>query len=165
MILKKVFLVTSTVFLSTSIFANFAHANETSTTSNEDEVVNSETYVLQNDYLLQAQALIPSSEFSTSGYAQYLNNPNLNDASITGIKKEAVVFALRYGGSLVGKITGTLSAKNGKLVTKHSKALGDALDGFSNSIEARLVDFMIFQLGFSSSSARSIAWAICLVAL
>jgi hypothetical protein len=30
------------------------------------------------------------------------------------------------------------------------------------AIEARLIDFMIHQLGFPSSSARSIAWVLML---
>ena len=56
----------------------------------------------------------------------------------------------------------TVSKKNGDLVNKHADELADALESFSDSIEARLIDFMIFQLGFPSSSARTIAWAIML---
>ena len=55
-------------------------------------------------------------------------------------------------------MVGLLSDKNGKLLKKHAYEIGDALDSFSNAFEARLTDFMIFELGFSSSSARSIAW-------
>lgn len=82
-----------------------------------------------------------------------------------GLKKDAVVYALKYGGSAVSKITELLSPSNAKLVKQYSWELGDALDRFSTSIEARLVDFMIFDLGFSQSAARSIAWAISIIAL
>lgn len=86
------------------------------------------------------------------------------DGEITtqGFRKSAVVFALRYGGNALDSIVSVLSKKNGDLVNKHADELADALESFSDSIEARLIDFMIFQLGFPSSSARTIAWAIML---
>lgn len=80
-----------------------------------------------------------------------------------GWKKTAVVYALRYGGDALSAILKNLSKTNANLVKKHSGQLADALESFSNSIEARLVDYMIHTLGFPSSSARTIAWAIMLV--
>lgn len=96
-----------------------------------------------------------------------ISKETMNELQIKerGVKKTAVVLALKYGGKAVSKIVSVLSEKNAKLVTKHSYELGEALDRFSDTVEARLVDYMIFELGLSSSSARSIAWAICLVAL
>lgn len=83
-----------------------------------------------------------------------------NSAAMLGLKKDALVYALKYGGRLVGDLVSLLSKKNGDLVKKHSYEIGSALDRFSNSIEAYLIDFMIFELGFPPSAARSIAWAI-----
>lgn len=111
--------------------------------------------------------LIPKTEFSEEGYKLYLESQEYKDGGITtlGLKKDAVVLALRYGGDLLGKVVGILSDKNGKLVVKHADELADALDEFEESVEANLVNFMIMELGFSSASARSIAWAICQFAL
>lgn len=94
------------------------------------------------------------------------NNVNASeDGEVTtqGWKKTAVVYALRYGGDALSAILKNLSTKNANLVKKHSGQLADALDRFESNIEARLVDYMIHSLGFSSSSARSIAWAIMFV--
>ncbi|MFB8424976.1 hypothetical protein ACFC4S_23445 [Priestia megaterium] len=94
------------------------------------------------------------------------NNVNASEdgeATTQGWKKTAVVYALRYGGDALSAILKNLSTKNANLVKKHSGQLADALDRFESNIEARLVDYMIHSLGFSSSSARSIAWAIMFV--
>lgn len=111
--------------------------------------------------------LIPKTEFSDASYKLYLESQEYKENEITtrGVKKYAVVFALRYGGDLLGKIVGILSDKNGKLVVKYADELADALERFEDSVEANLVNFMIMELGFSSSSVRSIAWAICQFAL
>ncbi|MCK1994932.1 hypothetical protein GW626_01610 [Peribacillus muralis] len=85
-----------------------------------------------------------------------------NDSKKRGFKKTVVVYALKYGGSAMGKIVGSLSPSNGKLLKKHAFEIGDALDRMSNKIEARLADFMIHELGFSQGAAKSIAWAIAL---
>ncbi|MBU8577014.1 hypothetical protein [Bacillus pumilus] len=86
-----------------------------------------------------------------------MNEPK---ASTKGLKKDAVVFALRHGGPLVGKLLGNLSAKNGERVVKNSKAIANKLDKLSKDIEQTMIDFMHFELGFPISAARSIAWAI-----
>ena len=111
--------------------------------------------------------LIPKTEFSDAGYKLYLESQEYKEGGVTtlGLRKDAVVFALRYGGDLLGKVVGILSDKNGKLLVKHADKLADALDRFEKSIEANLVNFMIMELGLSSASARSIAWAICQFAL
>ncbi|ULM97498.1 hypothetical protein L8956_01650 [Peribacillus frigoritolerans] len=85
-----------------------------------------------------------------------------NESKKRGFKKTVVVYALKYGGTAMGKIVGSLSPANGKLLKKHAFEIGDALDRMSNKIEARLVDFMIHELGFAPSAARSSAWAIAL---
>ncbi|PGC67555.1 hypothetical protein [Bacillus safensis] len=86
-----------------------------------------------------------------------MNEPK---ASTQSWKKDALVFALRHGGPLVGKLLGNLSSKNGKLVTDNSKALANKLDKLSKDIEQKMIDFMHFELGFPISAARTIAWAI-----
>lgn len=86
-----------------------------------------------------------------------MNEPK---ASTQSWKKDALVFALRHGGPLVGKLLGNLSSKNGKRVAENSKAIADKLDKLSKDIEQRMIDFMHFELGFPISAARSIAWAI-----
>ncbi|MBQ4843824.1 hypothetical protein P9173_07440 [Bacillus safensis] len=86
-----------------------------------------------------------------------MNEPK---ASTKSWKKDALVFALRHGGPLVGKLLGNLSSKNGKLVTDNSKALANKLDKLSKDIEQKMIDFMHFELGFPISAARTIAWAI-----
>jgi hypothetical protein len=125
------------------------------------------------------EILIPEDEFSVEGYQLYLSTPipgtpifyppgeepDPEVIEALGLKKKAVVYALRHGGSLLSKLTELVSSKNAKLIMKHSDELADALERFSNAVEARLIDFMIFDLGLPSSSARSIAWAICFLAL
>ncbi|WP_282066982.1 hypothetical protein [Bacillus pumilus] len=86
-----------------------------------------------------------------------MNEPK---ASTKGLKKDALVFALRHGGPLVGKLLGNLSSKNGKRVAENSKAIANKLDKLSKDIEQTMIDFMHFELGFPISAARSIAWAI-----
>lgn len=86
-----------------------------------------------------------------------MNEPK---ASTKGFKKDALVFALRHGGPLVGKLLGNLSKHNGDLVIKHSKAIANKLDKLSREIEKTMIDFMHFELGIPISAARSIAWAI-----
>jgi hypothetical protein len=51
--------------------------------------------------------------------------------------------------------------KEAKIVIKDE--LADALDRYERDIEQRLIDFMIFELDFPSSSARTIAWAIMFI--
>jgi hypothetical protein len=83
-----------------------------------------------------------------------------------GLKKKAVVYALKYGGKLLGSIFDLIGDKKvAKLLKDNSFAIGEFLDSITNAFEARLIDFMIFQLGFPSSAARIIAWAICQVLL
>ncbi|SNS72499.1 hypothetical protein SAMN05444672_10257 [Bacillus sp. OK838] len=79
-----------------------------------------------------------------------------------GFKKTVVVYALKYGGTALSKIVGSLSPTNGKLLKKHAFEIGDALDRMSSNIEARLVDFMYHELGLPLAASRSIAWAIAL---
>lgn len=86
-----------------------------------------------------------------------MNEPK---ASTKGFKKDALVFALRHGGPLVGKLLGNLSSKNGKRVAENSKVIANKLDKLSKDIEQTMIDFMHFELGFPISAARSIAWAI-----
>ncbi|MGE6553206.1 hypothetical protein ACQKFK_31110 [Bacillus mycoides] len=119
------------------------------------------TFAAENDNSKTINIQTEVNNYNTVG-----NNVPLNvDGEVTtqGWKKSAVVYALRYGGDALSAILKNLSKTNANLVKKHSKQLADALDSFSNSIEARLVDYMIHTLGFPSSSARTIAWAIMLV--
>jgi hypothetical protein len=76
------------------------------------------------------------------------------------VGKTAVVLALKYGGPAVSKILSQLSPRNAKLLKEWSYTLGDKLEHMTDRYEARLVDFMIHELGFSQSAARNIAWAI-----
>ncbi|MDQ0416500.1 hypothetical protein J2Z48_000667 [Croceifilum oryzae] len=77
-----------------------------------------------------------------------------------GWKKTAMVYALKYGGDYMGSLLKLLNKEAGEYLRKHSFEIGDALDRFTTQIEARLVDFMISQLGFPQWIARNIAWAI-----
>lgn len=88
------------------------------------------------------------------------NNPNDLRPQARGLKKKAMVLALKYGGNLLSKVVGILSKKNANLLKKHAFALGTFLESISTSIEARLVSFMIHELKIPSSAARTIAWAI-----
>lgn len=91
--------------------------------------------------------------------------PNSN-IETSGLKKKAVVYALKYGGKLLGKIVDTIGDKAaGKLLKEHAFEIGEFLDSISDGIEARLIDFMIFNLGFPQSAARIIAWTICAIFL
>ncbi|MER3126114.1 hypothetical protein ABQG68_11920 [Bacillus pumilus] len=94
-----------------------------------------------------------------------INNTVVNDPTLStkGLKKDALVYALRNGGKLLGDLLEILSKKNADYVKKYSKQIADFLDSVTNSIEARLIDFMIFELGIPASSARTIAWAIMFV--
>jgi hypothetical protein len=82
------------------------------------------------------------------------------EVTTQGVKKTALIYALRYGGDLLGKLLSNLSKKNGDYVKKYSDDLADALERFENSIESNLIDFMYFKLDIPISAARSIAWAI-----
>ncbi|MDF2872068.1 MAG: hypothetical protein K0R05_3643 [Anaerocolumna sp.] len=91
--------------------------------------------------------------------------PSINEDDVImqpqGIKKDAVVFALKYGGKLLGEIIENIGDKKvGQLLKDNAYVIGDFLDSITDSIEAKLIDFMIFQLGFPSSAARIIAWTI-----
>lgn len=119
------------------------------------------------DFNVNLDAVLKN-ELSEIGYQQYLQSLNSEDVSTRtkrGLKKWVVVNSLKSGGQGLGKILSYLSPKNGKLVKEYSYELGSALEGFTTAIEASLVDYMVFELGFSNASARSIAWAICQLAL
>lgn len=94
-----------------------------------------------------------------------INNTVVNDPTLStkGLKKDALVYALRNGGKLLGDLLEILSKKNADYVKKYSKQIADFLDSVTNSIEARLIDFLIFELGIPASSARTIAWAIMFI--
>lgn len=89
------------------------------------------------------------------------SSPDNQRPQARGIKKKAMVLALKYGGNLLSKVVGILSKKNAALLKKHAFSLGTFLDSITNSIEARLISFMIHELKMPSSAARTIAWAIC----
>ena len=82
-----------------------------------------------------------------------------------GVKKWAAVQALKYGGALLGTMVSYLSPSAGSYLINNSYALGVELSYLSTNIEAYLVDFCYFSLGIPMAASRSIAWAICLVAL
>lgn len=82
-----------------------------------------------------------------------------------GLKKWAAVQALKYGGALLGTMVSYLSPSAGSYLINNSYALGVELSYLSTNIEAYLVDFCYFSLGIPMAASRSIAWAICLVAL
>ncbi|MNH95186.1 hypothetical protein D3C73_478210 [compost metagenome] len=82
-----------------------------------------------------------------------------------GVKKWLVVQALKYGGPLLGELLEMLSPAAGEALTEWAYTLGVELDALSSDIEANLIDFMIFDLDLPQSVARSIAWAICQLAL
>jgi len=84
---------------------------------------------------------------------------------IMGWKKSAIVYALKYGGRALDAILDLISPEHARYLTKYADEIADFLDSISNSFEARLIDFMIFELGIPNSSARAIAWAICFVML
>lgn len=121
------------------------------------------TFAAENDNLKTINIQTEVNNYNTVGNNVPLNVDVDGEVTTQGWKKSAVVYALRYGGDALSAILKNLSKTNANLVKKHSKQLADALDSFSNSIEARLVDYMIHTLGFPSSSARTIAWAIMLV--
>ncbi|GEM_PF-2412896 len=157
---KKIpIILSSSVLLFTTLFGAVA--------PNASAAENDEIYNKVESNVINLNDTIPQTEFSEEGYQLYLEDREENNTKIStyGIKKTAVVFALRYGGDMLGSMVKLLSDKNGKLLKKHSSELADALERFTDSIEANMVQFMIFELGFSSSSARSIAWVICMFAL
>ncbi|MGN7198353.1 hypothetical protein ACTHS9_30850 [Bacillus mycoides] len=121
------------------------------------------TFAAENDNSKTINIQTEVNNYNTVGNNVPLNVDVDGEVTTQGWKKTAVVYALRYGGDALSAILKNLSKTNANLVKKHSKQLADALDSFSNSIEARLVDYMIHTLGFPSSSARTIAWAIMLV--
>ncbi|MCG8400522.1 MAG: hypothetical protein MJA84_02890 [Firmicutes bacterium] len=94
---------------------------------------------------------------------QQIENRQESSAEIMGFKKNVIVFALRHGGEALDEIVGLISPKHGKYLKKHANEIADFLESISDSFEARLIDFMIFELGIPNSSARAIAWAICFV--
>ena len=79
---------------------------------------------------------------------------------IEGVKKDLLVWALRNGGDLLDNVLDLVSDSAGDYLKKYAGQIADFLDSITNSFEARLIDFMIFELGFPSSVARSIAWAL-----
>lgn len=151
----------SSALLFTSLFGTVAPKASAA----EDKVIYSEVENVESK-IINLSDKIPQEEFSEEGYKLYLEDrENISGVTTFGFKKDAVVFALRYGGDAVGGIVGMLSDKNGKLVVKHADELADALDSFTESIEANMIQFMHHELGFSWSASRSIAWAICQFAL
>jgi hypothetical protein len=82
------------------------------------------------------------------------------EVTTQGVRKTALIYALRYGGDLLGKLLSNLSKKNGDYVKKYADDIADALERFENSIESNLIDFMYFKLDIPLSASRSIAWAI-----
>ncbi|MCY7913246.1 hypothetical protein FTE28_17835 [Bacillus licheniformis] len=147
--LKKKVIASSLVFtmlLSTAPIASFAAEKESSKRQDVSYVQVQKT-ALQTMAETKNQTVVKTSgEYTTQG-----------------LKKDALVWALRHGGNLVGDLLSNLSKKNANYVKKYSKQIADFLDSVSNSIEARLIDFMIFELGIPASSARTIAWAIMLI--
>jgi hypothetical protein len=98
------------------------------------------------------------------GKGKVKNQDNVDgEVTTQGWKKDALVFALRYGGDFLADLLDILSDKNARLVRQYSDELADALDRYERDIEQRLIDFMIFELDFPSSSARTIAWAIMFI--
>ncbi|MGM0217633.1 hypothetical protein [Enterococcus sp. AZ126] len=146
--LKKMMLVFSSILLVGTYFLPVSQAFA-------NEIVSSQSQRNYDDEIY--------SGLSEEGKALFKDNQsNLNELrpQARGVKKKAMVLALKYGGNLLSKVVGILSKKNANLLKKHAFSLGTFLDSISTSIEARLVSFMIHELKIPSSAARTIAWAI-----
>src|SRR5690606_40677081 len=77
------------------------------------------------------------------------NQENVNgEVTTQGWKKDAEVFALRYGDDFLTDLQDILINRNANLVRQYSDELADALDRYERNIEQRLIDFMIFELDF-----------------
>lgn len=82
-----------------------------------------------------------------------------------GLKKEALVFALRHGGKALDNLIDFLGVgtKEAKYISKYSDNIADYLDSVSNAAENGIREFLIFELGIPQGSARVIAYSIMLV--
>ncbi|MGQ8871398.1 hypothetical protein [Paenibacillus sp. TSA_86.1] len=79
-----------------------------------------------------------------------------------GLKKTALVKALRYGGEALDTVLDWLgvASKEAKYLSKHSSKIADFLDSVTDEIEKKLIDFLIFQCDIPQGYARVIAYAI-----
>lgn len=95
--------------------------------------------------------------------------PSDEDGEVTaqGWKKSAVVATLRGAGKGAKYVADwlDLGTKEAKYVSKNADKIADALESFEDHIQNRLIDFMIGQCGIPGGSARTIAYAICAIAL
>ncbi|WP_431090665.1 hypothetical protein [Paenibacillus sp. 8b26] len=92
------------------------------------------------------------------------NNPQSTQGTIEtqGLKKDALVFALRHGGKALDDLLDFLgvSSKEAKYVLQHADKIADFLESTTNQLEQRLLDFLIFQCGIPQGFARVITYAI-----
>jgi len=112
-----------------------------------------------------ASTNVPQNTLSNANNADQLQSKANEEIQPYGFKKDALVFALRYGGDLLADLLDILSKRNADLVRKYSDEIADELDRLENDIEANLIQFMHESLDFPMSAARSIAWAITSIAL
>lgn len=85
--------------------------------------------------------------------------PNNQVVSIQGVKKAAVVWALRNGGPVLARITGVLNKDAAKVLTKNSKMLANVIDRVSAGFEGAIMG-ALQNVGVPHSTAKTIAWAI-----
>ncbi|WP_339292747.1 hypothetical protein MKY48_08770 [Paenibacillus sp. FSL W8-0187] len=79
-----------------------------------------------------------------------------------GLKKTALVYALRHGGKALDDLLDWLgvASKEAGYVTKNANKIADFLDSVTDEVEKRLIDFLIFECGIPQGAARVIAYAI-----
>ncbi|WP_143316857.1 hypothetical protein [Clostridium sp. HBUAS56017] len=97
-------------------------------------------------------------DLSTIGTTPYSDNM-IRESK--GIKKTALVWALKYGGRAAAAVFDLIGDKAvATYLTENSYAIGAFLESISGAIEGKLLSFMTGELGIPLYAARIITWAI-----
>lgn len=99
------------------------------------------------------------SEMGQQAYLDDLNNPNQPSMSTYGVKKTALVYALRYGGKALSSVTEYLNKDTAKYLSKNADLIADTLESVSSGFRGAVVQALI-SVGVPHSAASTIGWAI-----
>lgn len=104
----------------------------------------------------------PQTNYKVENINQTVSSDEDGEVTAQGWKKSAVVATLRGAGKGAKYVADWLDigSKEAKYVAKNADKIADALDGFEDHIQNRLIDFMIGQCNIPGGSARVIAYAI-----
>lgn len=90
-------------------------------------------------------------------------NDDLPEPELAGLKKSAVVWALKKSSGLPKMFSPLLSKKNMEFLSDNAWAIGNKLDKLDKYGQGQLASFLI-GIGIPSGSARTIAYIVFFVA-